>query len=67
LWFQEAGEKKMLLVLKTDSAETAARRFAVQNGVSAAGQLVRKHAKTLPRFPSLPVSVSLANLRGVFR
>lgn len=37
----ESGEKKMLLVLKTDTAETAARRFAVQNGISAAGQLVR--------------------------
>jgi hypothetical protein len=38
----ESGTKKLLLVLKTDTAETAARRFAVQNGISAAGQLVRQ-------------------------
>ena len=37
----ETGTKKLLLVLKTDTAETAARRFAVQNQISAAGQLVR--------------------------
>ncbi len=37
----ETGQKKLLLVLKSDTAETAARRFAVQNGISAAGQLVR--------------------------
>jgi len=40
----ETGTKKLLLVLKTDTAETAARRFAVQNGISAAGQLnLEKH------------------------
>jgi len=40
----ETGQKKLLLVLKTDTAETAARRFAVQNSISAAGQLnLEKH------------------------
>lgn len=41
---EKTGEKKLLLVLKTDTAETAAKRFAIQNGISTAGALdLEKH------------------------
>lgn len=44
----ETGEKKLLLVLKNENAEQASRRFAVQNGISTAGQLVRHFIALIP-------------------
>ena len=41
----EMGIKKLMLVLRDDTAESAARRFAIQNGISAAGQLVRARSR----------------------
>ena len=62
----EMGIKKLMLVLRDDTAESAARRFAIQNGISAAGQLVRAAAARalslrFGRRPAAPRKPSLAS------